>query len=135
MSLRSINPATLEVLSEIPELTVPQLEKKLARAQKTSMVWKNTTFASRAQRMKKVAKELRIHKTSLAQLISQEVGKTVAAALGEVEKCALVCEFYAQHARSFLAPEKIVTDAKESYVRFDPLGIVQIGRASCRERV
>ncbi len=124
MSLRSINPATLEVVFEINEITPAELEDKLAHSHAASIAWRDTTFATRSAHMQKAANELRTQKDALARLVSQEVGKTLAAATTEVEKCAAVCDFYAQHAEQFLTPEIIPTEAAESYVRFDPLGVV-----------
>ncbi len=124
MALRSINPATLEVVYEAEELTPDQLEEKLARAHEAFNSWRATSFAERSVCMKSVAACLRKRKDVLARLISDEVGKTLIAAAGEVEKCALVCEYYAENAERFLQPEMITTEASESYVRFEPLGII-----------
>lgn len=124
MSLRSINPATLEVIAEREELTPPQLEEKLALAQSAFERWREVAFADRSAKMKKAARYIRDNKEKFARLMSLEVGKTIAAATAEAEKCALVCDFYAEHAEAFLTPEMIASDASESFVRFDPIGVV-----------
>lgn len=122
--MKSINPATLEVILETTELSDAELEAKLFAAHKAYLVWRTTTFAERALLMKKAAAHLRGKKDTYAAIMTAEVGKTLAAASAEVEKCALVCEYYANNAEKFLTPEIVVSDAAESFVRFDPLGVV-----------
>lgn len=124
MALRSINPATLEVISDTPELTPEALEAKLAAAARAAAAWRETSFSERRALMLKAAAELRVQKDALAGLITDEVGKTLTASAAEVEKCAVVCEYYAENAEAFLTPEVVETDAAESYVRFDPIGVV-----------
>lgn len=124
MALRSINPATEEVIKEFDELTSEQIEQKLAQAQTTYESWRQTSFAERAALMKKAAQNLRNNKADLALTMTREVGKTLSASEAEIEKCAATCDYYADNAEKFLSKEVIETDAGESYVRFDPIGIV-----------
>lgn len=122
--LCSINPATKETFYQPKELTKAQLDAKLAKAQAAFEAWKETSMAERASLMKKAGDYLRANKTELAKIITQEVGKTLAAAEAEIEKSAITCDYYADNAEKFLTPEVIETDASESFVRFDPLGLV-----------
>jgi succinate-semialdehyde dehydrogenase / glutarate-semialdehyde dehydrogenase len=124
MALRSINPATEAVIQDFDELNPKEIEQKLAQAQTTFEAWRKTSLDERAKLMKQAAALLREQKDALAQTITQEVGKTLSAAAAEVEKCALTCDYYADHAAEFLQPEAIKTDGSDSYVRFDPIGIV-----------
>src|SRR3972149_7333177 len=124
MAIQSKNPATCEVVKTCNEVGDAELEAKLALAQSAFEAWKQTTFAERAVLMMKLADHLEAHAHDLGELMSIEMGKTVAAAEGEVKKCALVCRYYAENAEKFLAPEMITTDAAESYVAFEPLGVV-----------
>jgi succinate-semialdehyde dehydrogenase / glutarate-semialdehyde dehydrogenase len=124
MKMRSVNPATLETLSEIEELTPEETRAKIAKAHDTWAKWRKTPFSERARLMKNAAAELRKQKETLAKLITQEVGKTLVASHAEVEKCALVCEYYADNAEKFLSPEPVAVDGTESYVRFDSLGVI-----------
>lgn len=124
MALRSVNPATLEVIKEIDELSDEQIEQKLTLSQRAFEAWRTTSFSERAALMKRAAEHLRATKDNYAKLMSQEMGKTVAAAVAEVEKCATACDYYADNAESFLSPEVVATDATESFVRFDPIGPV-----------
>lgn len=124
MGMKSINPANLELLAETDELTPEQIEQKLAETQNTYESWKSVSFAERAKLMKKAAEELRSNKAKYAKVITDEVGKTLSASEAEVEKSALACDYYADNAEKFLSPEIIETDASESFVRHDPIGIV-----------
>src|SRR6266705_4463202 len=124
MALSSINPSTGEVLESFEEATPAALERVLAHAWQAFLGWRECTFAERAARLREVARVLGAKKVEYARLMALEMGKPVAQGEAEVEKCAWGCEYYAEHAARFLAPEPRETDAARSYVRFDPLGPV-----------
>jgi succinate-semialdehyde dehydrogenase/glutarate-semialdehyde dehydrogenase len=124
MSIQSKNPATLEVLKEYQELSTQEIENKLSLADKQFPLWRDTSFEDRARLMHKAAKYLKDHKTELGTIISQEMGKTVTAAEAEIEKCAATCDYCADNAAEFLKPEPTEVGATESYLEFDPLGII-----------
>ncbi|MCC7438055.1 MAG: NAD-dependent succinate-semialdehyde dehydrogenase [Armatimonadetes bacterium] len=122
--MRSINPATGEQIAEYPELKERDLETKLNLAASSFASYRRTTFAQRAEWMRRAAMLLRMRKTSYAETMTREMGKTISAAESEVEKCAWVCEFYADQAEFFLSDQTIDTDAGRSFVAFQPLGVV-----------
>src|SRR5438874_11397014 len=124
MPLSSINPSSGEVLESFEEATPAALERVLAHAWLAFLGWRECTFAERAERLREVARVLRAKKAEYARLMALEMGKPVTQGEAEVEKCAWGCEYYAEHAARFLAPEPRETDAARSYVRFDPLGPV-----------
>ena len=124
MAIISQSPATGEVFEKFTELTTEEIEQKLVLARTAFVSWCQTTLEQRAELMKKVAVKLREQKKELAIIMAQEMGKVLKAGEAEVEKCALVCEYYADNAAKFLAPDMIATEAKESFARFDPLGAV-----------
>ena len=124
MPLKSINPATGETFAQFEELTDFQLEEKIAVAHAQYQTWRTRSFEERARPMFALANLLRERKRELAEVASLEMGKPIKQALGEVEKCAWVCEYYAQETAHILAPEKVATDAQLSYVRFDPIGVI-----------
>ena len=124
MPIQTLNPATEEVIKTFEELTDNQIEEKLIKAQKAFENWRQTSFEQRAEKLKKVAEILRVDAKAIGEIMTLEMGKPIKQAMAESEKCAWVCDYYADHAEKFLAPEKISTDASESYVQFDPLGIV-----------
>src|SRR3989304_7218363 len=104
MAIQSKTPATLEVVKMFHEVTDTELEAKLTLAQSAFEAWKQTTFEERAVLMMKLADHLEAHARDLGELMSIEMGKTVAAAEGEVKKCASVCRYYAESSEKFLAP-------------------------------
>src|SRR6266404_4474267 len=124
MALSSINPSSGEVLESFEEATPAALERVLAHARQAFLGWRECAFAERAARLREVARVLGAKKVEYARLMALEMGKPVAQGEAEVEKCAWGCEYYAEHAARFLAPEPRETDAARSYVRFDPLGPV-----------
>src|SRR5438132_13663742 len=124
MALSSINPSSGEVLESFEEATPAARERVLAHAWQAFLGWRARTFAERAARLREVARVLRAKKMEYARLMAREMGKPVAQGDAEVEKCAWGCDYYAEHAARFLAPEPRETDAARSYVRFDPLGPV-----------
>ena len=126
MPLISINPATEEIIKEHAELTEAELNQKLQVAHDTFRNWRETSFAHRAERMKRLAELLRGNARRYGELMALEMGKPIKQGVAEAEKCAWVCEFYAAEAEKFLAPEHIKTDAGESFARFDPIGVVGI---------
>jgi succinate-semialdehyde dehydrogenase/glutarate-semialdehyde dehydrogenase len=124
MAIESINPATEEVLARYDEWTPSRVDAALARAAATQATWRETSFAERGRLLRAVAEHLRADKPRYAGLITDEMGKPIVEAEAEIEKCAWNCEFYAEHAERFLAPESVATNARESYVAFEPLGTV-----------
>jgi succinate-semialdehyde dehydrogenase/glutarate-semialdehyde dehydrogenase len=122
--MRSINPATGETIGEYPETGPAEVAERLDRAARTFDAWSRTPDATRADLMRRAAAALRDDRDRLARLMTDEMGKPIAAAEAEVDKCALACDYFADHAASFLAPEPAPSDATRSLVRFDPLGVV-----------
>lgn len=124
MSIQSINPTTDEVLETFTETSAPELERMLAKAHAAFLEWRTVAFAGRARRMREVARVLRARKAEYSRFMTLEMGKPIVQAEGEVDKCAWVSEYYAEHAEGFLARKPRETDASNSYVRFDPLGLI-----------
>ncbi len=124
MAIRSMNPATGETIQTYEELAPEEVEGILERAHEAHLAWRKTSFAERADLMRKAAQVLRDRKDDYAELMAREMGKPVGGGRAEVEKCAWICDFYAEHAGGFLSPEPVETDASKSYVHFGPLGVV-----------
>lgn len=118
------NPATGEDLKTYKRLTEKQIEKKIDKAHKTWLKWRETDFAHRSKLMHQAAEVLEDNKKKYAKLMVREMGKTITEAVSEIEKCAWVCRYYADNAADFLAKETVETDASKSYVTFQPLGVV-----------
>ena len=124
MAIASINPVTGEVLKTFAPLTEQELEHKLALADSTFATYKHTSFADRTQWLNKAADILEAQKTEFGIIITLEMGKTLKSAIAEVEKCANLCRFYAEHAPTFLADTPATTDASRTLIRYQPLGII-----------
>lgn len=124
MAITTINPSTGETLASFDELTKEQIEAKLQLAARTFQSYRHTSFADRAPLMNRAAEILENEKQELGRLMTIEMGKPLKAAISEAEKCALACRYYAKNAEQHLADQVVQTNAKQSYVRFQPLGPV-----------
>jgi acyl-CoA reductase-like NAD-dependent aldehyde dehydrogenase len=122
--MQSINPATGEVIEEYPEHTGAEVEAILGRAAAAFGVWRRTPVPQRAAALARVAEVLRRDRDMHGALMTAEMGKPLRQALAEVDKCAWACDYYAEHAERMLAPERVATEALDSYVQFLPLGPV-----------
>ncbi len=124
MPITSINPATGETIKTFESLSESRIDEKLQRAADTFQVYRRTPFAEREVWMTRAAEILETEKNNFARLMTMEMGKPIKAAVGEAEKCAWVCRYYAENARQHLSDKLVETNAKKSYVRFQPLGPV-----------
>jgi succinate-semialdehyde dehydrogenase/glutarate-semialdehyde dehydrogenase len=122
--LKAVNPATGELIRQYPEHDEQEVEERLEQAGRAFNSWRRFNFEERAQRLTAVADLLRESSDGFARLMTEEMGKTLASAQSEVDKCAWVCDFYAENAERFLSPESVATDATKSFIRYDPLGAV-----------
>ena len=122
MPLDAVNPATGETLKTYDEMTPQQTVTAVDEAYAAWKTWRRTPFADRARPMKRAAAILRERKEEFAKLMALEMGKPIKQGVAEAEKCALGCDYYADHAEAHLAPENIMTDAAKSYLAFEPLG-------------
>lgn len=124
MSLTSINPATGETIEEYDELTASEIDERVGRAAAAFKQHRQTSFADRAEKMRKAGDILENRADEWGQIMTAEMGKPIAQATGEARKCAWVCRYYADHAEDFLADEAVETDASKSYIAYQPLGPV-----------
>jgi succinate-semialdehyde dehydrogenase/glutarate-semialdehyde dehydrogenase len=124
MSIRSINPATGKTIHTYETQSGQQVEKILAAAESAFGQWSQLDFAERAGHLRAVASLLRERVDPLARLMAAEMGKPLGQGEAEAKKCAWVCDYYAEHAESFLTPEPVDSDASRSQVVFRPIGAV-----------
>src|SRR5215510_15143287 len=124
MAIASINPTTGKTLKTFEALSTQQIEEKLQHAADTFSTYRRTPFADRTRMMLHAAEILETRKNEFAKVMTAEMGKPLKAAVSEAEKCALVCRYYAETAPQHLADEVVETNARKSYVRFQPLGPV-----------
>ncbi|PMB24291.1 NADP-dependent succinic semialdehyde dehydrogenase [Fischerella thermalis CCMEE 5205] len=124
MPIATINPATGELLKKFEPHSDAEIAAKLDLAQQAFEHYRQTSFSERSRWLDKVADMLEQEKADLAKLMTLEMGKTYKSAIAEVEKCAWVCRYYAEHAAQFLADTYVETDATKSFVKYQPLGII-----------
>jgi succinate-semialdehyde dehydrogenase/glutarate-semialdehyde dehydrogenase len=124
MAIATINPATGETVKEFASLTDAEISQRLDLAQQTFDQYRHTSFAQRAEWLNAAAQVLDDRKSEFGKLMTLEMGKPIAAAIAEVEKSAWVCRYYAENAENFLSDHTIETDASQSFIRYDPLGII-----------
>jgi succinate-semialdehyde dehydrogenase/glutarate-semialdehyde dehydrogenase len=122
--LESRNPATGALVTNCKEHDGREVAQRLTAATTAFPAWRELGFPARAQLLRAAARELRTHRDEYARLVTEEMGKPIAQAEAEIEKCAWGCEYYAEHGERFLAPEVIATDAARSLVRYEPMGAV-----------
>lgn len=122
--MKSINPATQELIREYPDHNSEDVEEMLERSSRAFRDFSKTSFDQRADMLNQAAAVLREKKEQWARLMTEEMGKPIKEARAEVEKCAWVCEHYAETGAQGLKPKKIATDATSSWVQFQPLGTV-----------
>jgi len=122
--MQTIDPTTGKKIRSYPEFSLSKIDGILNRAERSFQSWRSLSFKERSLIMKKAAVILRTDKDRYARLMAQEMGKPFVQGQGEIEKCAFVCDFYAEHAEYFLTPEPIRSEASKSFVTYEPLGIV-----------
>ncbi|MBV9068269.1 MAG: NAD-dependent succinate-semialdehyde dehydrogenase [Acidobacteria bacterium] len=124
MAIASVNPATGETIRTFEALNDAAIDAALARSVSALRVNRARGFDERASRMIRAAEVLEERQKELGRLITIEMGKPIKAAVAEVVKCASNCRYYAEHAQSYLADEHVTTDAKETFIRYEPMGTI-----------
>ncbi|MBW4663557.1 MAG: NAD-dependent succinate-semialdehyde dehydrogenase [Chroococcus sp. CMT-3BRIN-NPC107] len=124
MAISTTNPATGETLKTFTELTDSEIETKLELSKQAFEKWRKTSLSQRAEWMHAAAAILTQNKAQYAQIMTLEMGKPIRGAIAEVEKCALVCRYYAENAAKFLADVPVSTDASASFIRYQPMGAI-----------
>src|SRR5258705_1396271 len=124
MGIASINPATGETLKTFEPLGKNDIEEKLQQASDTFRTYRQTSFEDRARMMLRAAEILDTEKHDFGKIMTTEMGKPLKAAISEAEKCASACRYYAENASRQLADQVVQTEARRSFVRFQPLGPV-----------
>jgi succinate-semialdehyde dehydrogenase/glutarate-semialdehyde dehydrogenase len=122
--MESINPATGEVIGRYDEMTRSQVEEALDQVAQVFRRWRTTSYPERSRLMHAAAKHLRGNIDRYAGLITAEMGKPIAEAEAEINKCAWNCDFYADNAEKFLSDETVESTATESLIAYEPLGVV-----------
>ena len=123
-TIQSINPATEQIMKTFDYLTPAQVNEAVMRASRAFEGWRKVPIAERGKLMRLAGSYLRKNKARFAALITSEMGKPILEAEAEIDKCSWNCDFYAENASRFLRPKRVITNASQSYVAFEPLGVV-----------
>ena len=122
--LKSINPSNGELIASYEEMTQKEVSAIISDVNSAYQEWRQTSFSHRSKLMKNAAANLQDRKEELGRLMTLEMGKPFSQAVAEANKCASVCEYYADNAERILADQIIETDASKSYVAYRSIGIV-----------
>ena len=121
--ITTVNPATEEQIASYDPMSKERVSRLVEKARRAFPEWKKD-FERRRGNVYNLVQYLNKNKTKLAKIATAEMGKPINESIGEVEKCAWALEFYADHASSFLAEEILNTDARKSFITFEPLGVI-----------
>lgn len=120
----TVNPSTGKVIATYDNISPEQVSRKVKFAQDAFAKWKKLDIAERAEYIRKLGRVMRKNREEYARLVTEEMGKPIRQSLAEIEKCAWVCDYYAERAEVFLRDEIIPTEFRKSFVSFEPLGVV-----------
>ena len=124
MNLISINPANNKKINSYEEISKDSINQIIDSSFNTFLEWRNKSFSYRAKKMRHLAELLKQKKNLLGLLMTKEMGKPIKQSIAEAEKCAWVCEYYADNAEKFLSQKEIPTGSTKSFNSFQPIGIV-----------
>lgn len=123
MTVRTTNPYTEQLMHEYSEESLEDVKARIARLKRAQQEWK-LNLDTRLEKLRQVKKRMESKLTELASLMSSEMGKPVVQSEAEIKKCMLLIDYVVENAKAFLAHEHVKTEARKSYIRFDPLGTV-----------
>jgi succinate-semialdehyde dehydrogenase / glutarate-semialdehyde dehydrogenase len=124
MGIATVNPTTGELVKQFEPMDAAAVAAAIQASVTAFHTYRQTTLAQRAEWLQRLASALEVHRQEYAELMTLEMGKPITAAIGEIDKCAAVCRFYATQGADFLADQAIGSDASYSGVRYQPLGVV-----------
>lgn len=122
--LKSINPFTGKEIAVYPEFTTEELNIKIETSHNAHLTWRSFDYTTRGEKMKLLANLLLENKLEMAKLITSEMGKILKESLAEIEKCAWLCNHYAENSALYLEEDVIESDATKSYVKYEPVGVI-----------
>ena len=124
MSFKSINPTTGATIATYEEMSPDEVRHIIGESHQAFLAWRQTPFLERAERMRKAGTILRDRARDFARMMALEMGKPIRDGIAEAQKCAGACDYYADNAERFLLRETVNTDARNSFVTFNPIGVV-----------
>ncbi len=122
--MNSVNPMNGEVIKEYTKYSNEKISLLIDQCHDAFLTWRKSDFSKRSSVLLNVKDNLLKNKSQLADLMAQEMGKPLSEGVSEIEKCAWVCEYYAENSKQFLAPKSVETDYSKSEIHFSPIGTV-----------
>lgn len=122
--IETINPSTGEVIASYENETPDRLRHRVSAAHEAFVKWKKMDIAERTDCIRRLGRVMRKNRDRYATIVTEEMGKPIRQSWAEIEKCAWVCDYYADHAEGFLRDELIPTEFRKSFVSFEPLGVI-----------
>src|SRR5918999_4656493 len=122
VAISTVNPATGEEVKTFDELSDEEIDRKLQLAADTFREYRKTSFEERSRMLLRAAEILESEAEDFGRLMTSEMGKTLAAATAEANKCARGCRYYAENAERFMADEEVELEGARAYIRYEPLG-------------
>jgi acyl-CoA reductase-like NAD-dependent aldehyde dehydrogenase len=122
--IETINPATGKAIASYDNMSNEEIAQKVKSARAAFQKWSKLDISERTAYMRNLGRVMRKNKDEYATLITEEMGKPIRQSIAEIEKCAWVCDYYSDHAESFLRDEIIPTEFRKSFISFEPLGVV-----------
>jgi aldehyde dehydrogenase len=122
--IETINPSTGKIIATYDKISKEEVSRKVKNARLAFEKWKKVDIFERTAFMRSLGRVMRKYKDEYAKLVTEEMGKPIRQSIAEIEKCAWVCDYYSEHAESFLRDELIPTEFRKSFVSFEPLGVV-----------
>jgi acyl-CoA reductase-like NAD-dependent aldehyde dehydrogenase len=123
-TIETINPSTGRVIATYNSMSSEEISQKTKNARIAFENWRKIDISERCTYMRRLGRVMKKNKEDYAKLITEEMGKPIRQSLAEIEKCAWVCDYYSEHAESFLRDELIPTEFRKSFVSFEPLGVI-----------
>lgn len=123
-TIETINPASGKIIASYENEAPEVVSRKVKAAREAFSKWKKIDLTERTEYMRRLGRVMRKNREEYARTVTEEMGKPIRQSLAEIEKCAWVCDYYAEHAEVFLQDELIPTEFRKSFVSFEPLGVV-----------
>ena len=122
--LKSINPSTEEIVGEYNEMDLSHVEDIIEKSSSTQKEWSQIDITKRSQTISNIKDLINRDKESYAKIITLEMGKPISESMNEIEKCIWLCDYYSENAKKFLEDQYVESNAKESFISFEPLGTI-----------
>jgi acyl-CoA reductase-like NAD-dependent aldehyde dehydrogenase len=122
--IKTINPATGEEINSYSVMETEEIKRITSYGRSAFTKWKSVDLSERALYMRKLGRVMRRNKDQYAKIITEEMGKPIRQSIAEIEKCTWVCDYYSEHAETFLRDELVPTEFRKSFISFEPLGVI-----------